>query len=137
MAGSPRARKALQGVLVGLAAGALALGLAIPGLLDAFEGRTWDWRVRLLARPGAATDHIALIVLDQASLDWGQEVNGLVLALAAGDLRRGGGFLPAGRGQGAGLRRAVHGALRLRGLRRPGLRQRPWPRTAGWPAPWF
>ena len=77
MAGSPRARKALQGVLVGLAAGALALGLALPGLLDAFEGRTWDWRVRLLARPGAATERIALIVLDQASLDWGQEVNGL------------------------------------------------------------
>jgi len=77
MAGSPRARKALQGVLVGLAAGVLALGLGLPGLLDAFEGRTWDWRVRLLARPGPATERIALIVLDQASLDWGQEVNGL------------------------------------------------------------
>jgi adenylate cyclase len=77
MAGSPRSRKALQGLLVGLASGALALGLALPGLLDAFEGRTWDWRVRLLARPGPATDRIALIVLDQASLDWAQEVNGL------------------------------------------------------------
>jgi adenylate cyclase len=77
MAGSPRARKALQGVLVGLAAGVLAIGLAVPGLLDAFEGRTWDWRVRLLARPGPATERIALIVLDQASLDWGQKVNGL------------------------------------------------------------
>ncbi len=77
MAGSPRARKALQGLLVGLASGALALGLALPGLLDAFEGRTWDWRVRLLARPGPATERIALIVLDQASLDWGKEVNGL------------------------------------------------------------
>ncbi len=77
MAGSPRARKALQGLLVGLASGALALGLALPGLLDAFEGRTWDWRVRLLARPGPASGRIALIVLDQASLDWGKEVNGL------------------------------------------------------------
>ncbi len=77
MAGSPQARRALQGLLVGLAAGALALGLALPGLLDSFEGRTWDWRVRLLARPGPASDRIALIVLDQASLDWGKQVNGL------------------------------------------------------------
>jgi adenylate cyclase len=77
MAGSPRGRKAVQGILVGVISGALALGLAIPGLLDSFEGRTWDWRVRLLARPGAATERIALIVLDQASLDWGKEVNGL------------------------------------------------------------
>jgi adenylate cyclase len=77
MAGSTRGRKALQGLLIGLAAGALALGLAVPGLLDSFEGRTWDWRVRLLAHPGPASDRIALIVLDQASLDWGQQVNGL------------------------------------------------------------
>jgi len=97
MAGSPRARKALQGVLVGLASGALALGLALPGLLDAFEGRTWDWRVRLLARPGQATERIALIVLDQASLDWGKEVNGLswpwpreTYAVVADFCRRGG-----------------------------------------------
>jgi adenylate cyclase len=76
MAGSSGARKALQGLLAGLASGALALGLAIPGLLDSFEGRTWDWRVRLLARPGPATDRIALILLDQPSLDWGKEVNG-------------------------------------------------------------
>ncbi len=97
MAGSPRARKALQGVLVGLASGALALGLAIPGLLDTFEGRTWDWRVRLLARPGAATEQIALILLDQDSLDWGKEVNGLswpwpreTYAVVADFCRRGG-----------------------------------------------
>jgi len=93
----PRFRKAAQGVLIGLAAGALALGLAAPGLLDAFEGRTWDWRVRLLARPGPATDRIALILLDQASLDWGKEVNGLswpwpreTYAVVADFCRRGG-----------------------------------------------
>jgi adenylate cyclase len=97
MAGSPRARKALQGLLVGLASGALALGLTLPGLLDAFEGRTWDWRVRLLARPGPASGRIAVIVLDQASLDWGKEVNGLswpwpreTYALVADFCRRGG-----------------------------------------------
>ena len=97
MAGTPRFRKAAQGVLVGLAAGALALGLAIPGLLDDFEWRTWDWRVRLLARPGPATDRIALILLDQTSLDWGKEVNGLswlwpreTYAVVADFCRRGG-----------------------------------------------
>jgi len=74
---SPRRRKVYQGLAIGLAAGALALGLAVPGLLDSFEGRTWDWRVRLLARPGRATGEIALILLDQKSLDWGKEVNGL------------------------------------------------------------
>jgi adenylate cyclase len=76
MARAARFRKTLQGFLIGLAAGGLALGLAAAGLLDAFEGRTWDWRVRLLARPGPASDRVALIVLDQGSLDWGKEVNG-------------------------------------------------------------
>jgi adenylate cyclase len=71
------ARKALLGALIGLAAAAVALALAIPGLLDGLEGRTWDWRVRLLARPGPATDQIALILLDQKSLDWAAEENAL------------------------------------------------------------
>jgi adenylate cyclase len=70
-------RNALLGVLIGLVAAAAALALAIPGLLDGLEGRTWDWRVRLLARPGAATDQIVLILLDQKSLDWGAEENAL------------------------------------------------------------
>ena len=78
--GEPRgrgSRKALQGTLIGLAAAALALALGLPGLLDSFEGATWDWRTRLLARPGKATPEIVLILLDQYSLDWGKEVNGL------------------------------------------------------------
>jgi adenylate cyclase len=66
-------RKALLGALIGLAGTAVALALAVPGLLAGLEGRTWDWRVRLLARPGPATDQIALIFLDQASLDWAAE----------------------------------------------------------------
>ena len=32
--------------------------------------------MRLLARPGPHTDEICLILLDQASLDWGSEVAG-------------------------------------------------------------
>jgi adenylate cyclase len=70
-------RKALLGTLIGLAAAAVALALALPGLLDGLEGRTWDWRVRLLARPGSATEQIVLILLDQKSLDWAAEENAL------------------------------------------------------------
>jgi adenylate cyclase len=47
------------------------------GGLDGFETRTWDWRARLLAKPTEATEDIALIFLDQNSLDWAQEANGL------------------------------------------------------------
>jgi len=47
------------------------------GGLAGFETRTWDWRVRLLAKPAEATEDIALILLDQNSLDWAQEENGL------------------------------------------------------------
>ncbi|UCF97759.1 MAG: adenylate/guanylate cyclase domain-containing protein [Spirochaetaceae bacterium] len=91
------ARKALLGALIGLAAAAVALALAVPGLLDGLEGRTWDWRVRLLARKGSATDQIALILLDQKSLDWAAEENALswpwpreTYALVADFCRRGG-----------------------------------------------
>lgn len=64
-------KKILQGLGVGAGA-ALAAGLIwAAGLLDGFEAKTWDWRVRLLARPGLATDRICLIRLDQNSLDWG------------------------------------------------------------------
>ncbi len=75
--GARGGRKALQGTLIGLGAAVLALALGLSGLLDSFEGRTWDWRTRLLARPGKATSEIVLILLDQYSLDWGQQVNGL------------------------------------------------------------
>ena len=61
----------------GLAAAAVALALWLPGALEDIEYRTWDWRVRLFARPGPATDDIALILLDQQSLDWGKKENGL------------------------------------------------------------
>jgi adenylate cyclase len=70
-------RKVLQGALIGLAAAVVALALAVPGLLDGPEGRTWDWRARLLARPGPATEQIVLIFLDQKSLDWAEEENAL------------------------------------------------------------
>ena len=65
------------GLLVGAGAAALALLLWLGGTLRGWEDITWTWRVRLLARPGPHTDDIRLILLDQASLDWGREENGL------------------------------------------------------------
>ncbi len=64
------------GLLIGAGAAALALLLWFSGTLRGWEDATWTWRVRLLARPGPHTDQIRLILLDQASLDWGSEVNG-------------------------------------------------------------
>ena len=74
---SPAMKKLLQGILAGLIGSAVALLLWLPGWLDNWEARTWDWRVRLLAKPGKATGNIHLILLDQNSLDWAKEENGL------------------------------------------------------------
>ncbi|MBU2228125.1 MAG: adenylate/guanylate cyclase domain-containing protein [Proteobacteria bacterium] len=74
---SPAVKKLLQGLLAALIGSAAALVLYLPGWLDNWEARTWDWRVRLLAKPGKATEKIHLILLDQNSLDWGSRENGL------------------------------------------------------------
>ena len=57
---------------IGLASAAVSFALWRGGRLDRWEAATWAWRVRALARPGAATPRIKIILLDQASLDWGR-----------------------------------------------------------------
>jgi adenylate cyclase len=74
---SPAIKKMLQGLFAALIGTAVALFLCLPGWLDNWEARTWDWRVRLLAKPGKATEKINLILLDQNSLDWGNQENKL------------------------------------------------------------
>jgi len=74
---SPQVKKFLLGLAAGGIGFALAAALWIPGWLDTWEGKTWDWRVNLLANPGPATDRIRLILLDQNSLDWGKKENAL------------------------------------------------------------
>jgi adenylate cyclase len=54
----------------------LALFFWHEGWLNSWEAKTWDWRVRIMAEKGRATDDICLILLDQNSLDWGKEING-------------------------------------------------------------
>lgn len=70
-------KKLLQGLAAGGIGFTLALALWLPGWLDVWEGKAWDWRVNLLAVPGRATDSIRLILLDQNSLDWGKKENSL------------------------------------------------------------
>ena len=68
-------RRSLGAAALGLVAAALSLALWLGGALDRVENVTWDLRVRQVATPSAASDSIALILLDQASLDWGAKVN--------------------------------------------------------------
>lgn len=76
---APRATKSklIQGVATGLGGALLALLLYAGGLFQTWESGSWDWRARFLAAPGAATKDIVLVLLDQNSLDWALEVNGL------------------------------------------------------------
>jgi len=67
----------LRGALVAAAGAVLAVSLWLSGALTVFEAKTWDWRQRLMAEPSEATDDVVLILLDQDSLDWAEEENGL------------------------------------------------------------
>jgi adenylate cyclase len=75
MAGAHR-RTLITGTAAGLAPAALVAALWLGGALQRWEAVTWDARVQLLARPSAAADSIAVVLIDQASLDWGEETNG-------------------------------------------------------------
>jgi adenylate cyclase len=74
---SPAGKKLLRGGAIGVLAGVLALAGWRFGLFDRWEAAAWTWRVRYFAWPGQATSRIKLILLDQASLDWGKNELGL------------------------------------------------------------
>lgn len=76
---SPRnlAKRILPGLLAGMIGASVAVLFYLPGWLDIWEAKTWDWRVNALAKPAPTTDKIRLILLDQNSLDWAREENGL------------------------------------------------------------
>ena len=72
-----RVKIAAWGTLIGILAAVVVLGLWRLGLMRRWEYATWSWRVKYFAAPGAATDKIKLILLDQQSLDWGKKEMGL------------------------------------------------------------
>ena len=78
MAPKPEAvRPLVKGLGLGAVCAAVVLAAVFTGALDTWEAKTWDWRVSVMAKPGPATDSIRLILLDQNSLDWAKNENGL------------------------------------------------------------
>ena len=69
--------KLIQGLVIGLTGSSLAFLLWSIGWLNTWEAKTWDRRASILAKPGMATDDVRLILLDQNSLDWAKNENGL------------------------------------------------------------
>lgn len=63
-------RKLIHGILIGLVSAAAVLMFYFSGNLDWLENTTWDWRAKLYAAPGQASDQIRVIMIDQTSLDW-------------------------------------------------------------------
>lgn len=69
-------RKVLQACLLGLVAGALALALWFTGNLRGLEAICWGLRVSVFAKPAPSTERIKVVLVDQASLDWGAKEQG-------------------------------------------------------------
>lgn len=67
--------KALNAIVIAVAASIISMLLLFSGWTEGIEAKTWDWRVKLFAKPGIATDRIAVILLDQNSLDWASKEN--------------------------------------------------------------
>ena len=64
-------------ILIALAAALLAFACWRLDIFSRPEGISWDWRMRQVARPLPSSDAIVIIALDQASLDWMQQEQGL------------------------------------------------------------
>jgi len=69
-------KRMIQGGALGLLAAFGVLGLWRAGVLDTLEFPTWGWRVRAFAPRTPPSGQVKVILLDQASLDWGQKENG-------------------------------------------------------------
>ncbi len=63
--------RALQSLGIGCATASLALVLWYSGVLDRLEYPAWAWRVSFFAPRQAPAPNVKVILLDQASLDWG------------------------------------------------------------------
>lgn len=61
---------------VATAASAVVLVLTFLHGLDSFENTVWDLRQRMMATPSPFSSQIAVILVDQSSLDWAEESQG-------------------------------------------------------------
>ncbi len=68
--------KFLQVLLIGVVAATVSLLAVARHWLDPLEFGTWSWRVHQFAKPSSSTPKISIILLDQASLDWGATESG-------------------------------------------------------------
>lgn len=66
-------RKFVHGIVIGIVSAAAVMLFYFSGNLDWLENTTWDWRAKLYAAPGRASDQIRVIMIDQTSLDWAKE----------------------------------------------------------------
>ncbi len=64
-------KRVLQSLCVGCGAAALALAFWFADALDRFEASTWAWRVAQFAPGRVPCPDVKVILIDQASLDWG------------------------------------------------------------------
>lgn len=64
-------KRMLQSLAIGCGGACLALILWAGGALDRFEFATWTWRVAWFAARREPCPDIRVILVDQASLDWG------------------------------------------------------------------
>jgi adenylate cyclase len=64
----PSLRKLCIGIAIGAIAAALAIGLASSSFLRTVELTTYDWRMRMTARPDAPSDDIVLVSIDDDSV---------------------------------------------------------------------
>ena len=69
--------KRRQVLAISLAAVFIALAARAMGWLAPFENTLWDYRVALLADPAEHDPQITIVLIDQSSLDWAEESNGL------------------------------------------------------------
>ncbi len=69
-------KRLIQGGLIGLVAAGTFLALWHTGRLDGWEYVTWSWRVKAFASGTPPSPLVKVILLDQASLDWGKQENG-------------------------------------------------------------
>ena len=65
--------RVLQSLGIGCGALGVAAALWLGGALDRFEASTWAWRVNAFACRRAPSSEIKVVLLDQASLDWGSK----------------------------------------------------------------